>query len=96
VVHLALKDHEHVTTESRGEDLRRKVVIVPKVKAPAPTTGTTPAVTTETAESANMKTESQPSSEPAIETGESVSSRPEPGNTIPKSPDVDDSIGNRV
>jgi spoIIIJ-associated protein len=33
VVHLALKDHEHVTTESRGEGLRRKVVIVPKVKA---------------------------------------------------------------
>ncbi|HET9869195.1 MAG TPA: RNA-binding cell elongation regulator Jag/EloR, partial [bacterium] len=35
VVHLALKDHEHVTTESRGEGLRRRVVIVPKVKAAA-------------------------------------------------------------
>jgi spoIIIJ-associated protein len=35
IVHMALKDHEHVTTESRGEGLRRKVVIVPKVKAPA-------------------------------------------------------------
>jgi spoIIIJ-associated protein len=34
VVHMTLKDHEHVTTESRGEGLRRKVVIVPKVKAP--------------------------------------------------------------
>jgi hypothetical protein len=33
VVHMALKEHEHVTTESRGEGLRRKVVIVPKVKA---------------------------------------------------------------
>jgi len=33
VVHMTLKDHEHVTTESRGEGLRRKVVIVPKVKA---------------------------------------------------------------
>ncbi len=42
VVHLALKDHEHVTTESRGEGLRRKVVIVPKVKAEAPSTGSTP------------------------------------------------------
>jgi hypothetical protein len=31
---MTLKDHEHVTTESRGEGLRRKVVIVPKVKAP--------------------------------------------------------------
>jgi spoIIIJ-associated protein len=34
VVHMTLKEHEHVTTESRGEGLRRKVVIVPKVKAP--------------------------------------------------------------
>ncbi len=34
VVHMTLKDHEHVTTESRGEGLRRKVVIIPKVKAP--------------------------------------------------------------
>ncbi len=33
VVHMTLKDHEHVTTESRGEGLRRKVVIIPKVKA---------------------------------------------------------------
>jgi spoIIIJ-associated protein len=33
VVHMSLKEHEHVTTESRGEGLRRKVVIVPKVKA---------------------------------------------------------------
>ncbi len=33
VVHMALKENEHVTTESRGEGLRRKVVIVPKVKA---------------------------------------------------------------
>ena len=33
VVHMTLKEHEHVTTESRGEGLRRKVVIVPKVKA---------------------------------------------------------------
>jgi spoIIIJ-associated protein len=35
IVHMALKDHAHVTTESRGEGLRRKVVIIPKVKAPA-------------------------------------------------------------
>ena len=34
MVHMTLKDHEHVTTESRGEGLRRKVVIIPKVKAP--------------------------------------------------------------
>ena len=33
VVHLTLKEDEHVITESRGEGLRRRVVIVPKVKA---------------------------------------------------------------
>ncbi len=33
VVHLTLKEDEHVTTESRGEGLRRRVVIIPKVKA---------------------------------------------------------------
>jgi spoIIIJ-associated protein len=29
IVHLTLKEHEHVTTESQGEGLRRHVVVVP-------------------------------------------------------------------
>jgi spoIIIJ-associated protein len=37
IVHLTLKDNEHVTTESRGEGLRRRVVIIPKIKAAQPT-----------------------------------------------------------
>lgn len=34
IVHLALADHPHVTTESTGEGDRRKVVISPKGKQP--------------------------------------------------------------
>ena len=95
VVHLALKDHEHVITESRGEDERRKVVIVPKVKAPEP--GASPAP--EAAPKAEPAVENQslastaPSSEPAAVP---PASAPEPGNAAPTGPsDRDDDIGNR-
>jgi spoIIIJ-associated protein len=70
IVHMALKDHEHVTTESRGEGLRRKVVIVPKVKAPAasqqpsPTTAEAVTPTDETGSSTPVESQNAP------ETGE--------------------------
>ena len=106
IVHLTLKDHEHVTTESRGEGLRRKVVIIPKVKAvvaeaaPAPEAG--PASVPEhkiDMEDRQPIVANQPV--PEISVPEPVSApvstgQPEPGNAIPKEPEVDDSIGNRV
>jgi len=92
IVHLALKDHEHVTTESRGEGLRRKVVIVPKVKAQ-------PKLET-------PETTQEPVSEPIVsqasvmESAEEqqalVSSQPEIGNSIKPEPELDDNIGNRA
>ena len=66
IVHMTLKDHEHVTTESRGEGLRRKVVIVPKVKAPAagqqpvPTTAEPSAPTDETGSSTPVEIQNAP------------------------------------
>jgi spoIIIJ-associated protein len=96
VVHLALKDHEHVTTESRGEGLRRKVVIVPKVKAEAAAAaapvaegeGAVPAMEPGNAAPMEAKTEAPAAS--------SETSEVEPGNTIPKEPEIDDNVGNRA
>jgi hypothetical protein len=88
IVHLTLKDHEHVTTESQGEGLRRRVVVVPKVKAvaPAPTApeGTLP----EGVEPGNVA----PVEPPVSETEDG----PAPGNAVPPEPTIDDNIGNRV
>ena len=94
VVHLTLKDHEHVTTESRGEGLRRKVVIVPKIKAEIKAEVKE---TGQVSDSLPMETLS-----PALEAdrGEEkppfVSSQPEPGNVITPEPELDDNIGNRA
>ena len=104
VVHLALKDHEHVTTESRGEGLRRKVVIVPKVKAVA-APAASPEGAASTAEPGNAapvetKAEEDPmDSQPKVPvevTSHSEEEGPEPGNMAPKEPDLDDNIGNKV
>jgi hypothetical protein len=92
VVHLTLKDHEHVTTESRGEGLRRKVVIVPKVKAetnsevPQPAQVMNAEPVQVNAPERNELEEKQPL----------VSEQPEPGNIILPEPELDDNIGNRV
>ena len=105
VVHLALKDHEHVTTESRGEGLRRKVVIVPKVKAPEG--AATPAPTEAPAEPAaqaepvapeqgnTVAVETPaPAPVPAASEGAAQASA-EPGNAAPPpAADPDDNIGN--
>lgn len=93
VVHLALKDHEHVTTESRGEDIRRKVVIIPKIKSMNVTNvlvddhgenGLENAVVDAEASSTRLSDES--SATGAIELG----------NRVPiENLDMDDNIGNR-
>jgi hypothetical protein len=94
IVHLALKDHEAVTTESRGEDLRRKVVIVPKVKAEAVST---PAPALESV----TPSEGEPI-QAAIDGGNVnppveivVPEAIDPGNRAPVDPVVEDNIGNR-
>jgi spoIIIJ-associated protein len=105
VVHLSLKDHEHVTTESRGEGLRRKVVIVPKVKAE----NVTPEAAAAAASAGDVEpenvappeedqpvVENQPLASTAV-AAEPPSDQPiEPGNVVPKEPEIDDSIGNRA
>jgi len=110
VVHLALKEHEHVTTESRGEGLRRKVVIVPKVKAENVTPEATAAaeaagnvdlgnaapVEDQPMEEKQPVVENQPVS-PAAKIEEPVhTDHLEPGNAVPKEPEIDDNVGNRV
>ena len=107
IVHLTLKDHEHVTTESRGEGLRRKVVIVPKVKAE----NVTPEAAAEAQAAGNVeisteepRSQDAPAAEPApIETKVPEAKAPqaevpqvEPGNAVPKEREIDDNIGNRV
>ncbi|HVZ80051.1 MAG TPA: RNA-binding cell elongation regulator Jag/EloR [bacterium] len=100
IVHLTLKDHEHVTTESRGEGLRRKVVIVPKVKAEPKPEGVP---STETSKASVDLDETQPvvPNQPVaavaqIEEPAHTDDQPQPGNMVPKEPDLDDDIGNRV
>jgi spoIIIJ-associated protein len=104
VVHMTLKDHEHVTTESRGEGLRRKVVIVPKVKATEVTPEATAAAeaagavspeSTEPPEDAQPIVANQPVAPSAVIPEPAMSNQPEPGNTIPKEPELDDNVGNR-
>ncbi len=103
VVHMTLKDHEHVTTESRGEGLRRKVVIVPKVKAPE----TTPEAAAQAAAAAEAAGNVEPGNvEPPEDkqpSGNTVApvvttpvDGPEPGNTIPVEKEIDDNVGNRA
>jgi len=94
VVHLALKEHEHVTTESRGEGLRRKVVIVPKVKAPESIAVTTPSTVEKTEDS--LPAESQGGTPSVAPTVPAPENQLEPGNVAPKEPEIDDNMGNRA
>jgi hypothetical protein len=103
IVHMTLKDHEHVTTESRGEGLRRRVVIVPKVKA----TEVTPEAVAAAAAAGDVEPGNTAPPEDALSDAQPiVESQPpvttahtgdiEPGNAVPKEPELDDNIGNRV
>jgi len=100
VVHMALKEHEHVKTESRGEGLRRRVVIVPKNKAPevsAEAVAAAEAAGNVSPESTEMPSDAQPafpSDRPVKDVDEGDG--PEPGNRAPVEKEVDDSIGNRA
>jgi spoIIIJ-associated protein len=80
VVHLTLKENEHVTTESRGEGLRRKVVIVPKVKAPPPVVSTAaPVLETPVGDVVPAPAADLPKTDATAEAW----ATPEPGNTVP-------------
>lgn len=100
VVHLTLKEHEHVKTESRGEGLRRRVVIVPKNKAPevsAEAVAAAEAAGNVAPESTEIPSDAQPSfpsSHP--KNAQDENDGPEPGNRAPVEKEVDDSIGNRA
>ncbi|HUO58045.1 MAG TPA: RNA-binding cell elongation regulator Jag/EloR [bacterium] len=104
VVHMVLKDHEHVTTESRGEGLRRKVVIVPKVKAAETTPEAAAQAAASAAEAGNVAPASVAPPEDKETPGnvappamvETPTDGPEPGNMVPKEPEVDDNVGNRA
>ena len=107
VVHMVLKEHEHVTTESRGEGLRRKVVIVPKVKAtevtPEAVAAAAAAGDVDPGNSAPEVNDASLAHEASLENqpmapvvAVSESNGPEPGNAIPKERELDDNIGNRV
>ena len=98
IVHLALKENEHVTTESRGEGLRRKVVIVPKVKAEAAVTPPAPVAESPAAPAAvepgntppvEPKTEEMPSDSQPVPAAEAAPQQPteglEPGMSRPRS-----------
>jgi len=90
VVHLALRDHADVTTQSQGEGPRRRVMIVPKQPAP-PQEASAPAQA--------PAPEGTPGNEaPGSFAVEHPAGDPEAaGNAAPPpAPDVDDNIGNRV
>ncbi len=91
IVHLTLKDHEHVTTESRGEGLRRRVVVVPKVKAANPV-----AVAVDAEGAAPEGFDPGNVAPPAPAVSEAEGEEPMPGNAIPPEPVIDDNIGNRA
>jgi len=82
IVHMTLKDDHEVTTQSQGEGIRRRVVVIPKnkkVPAPKPEEGAPVAVS-----------EAMPTAE-AVPVEASLE---EPGNVVPSPPVVEDDIGN--
>jgi hypothetical protein len=100
---MTLKDHEHVTTESRGEGLRRKVVIVPKVKAPAAAPaeavtepGNVAPPVVEHHEESQPVVENQPVSPAAVIKYNDSEDQPDFGNQIPKEREIDDNVGNQA
>src|ERR1700677_1160167 len=93
IVHMTLKDHEHVTTESQGEGFRRRVVVIPKVKAASA------AVTAPVVEGEGVIVEGavEPGNIAPVEHSDvALADGPEPGNLVPPEPTIDDNIGNRV
>lgn len=104
IVHLTLRDHADVTTQSTGEGLRRRVTIVPKhPKVTAEIAAETPAEHLPEAvvgEPGNAAPAAAPAPVEALG-NQAPPQAPEPsdnmGNSAPTpEPDVDDNIGNRV
>jgi spoIIIJ-associated protein len=89
VVHMTLKEDEHVTTESRGEGLRRRVVIIPKVKAAAEV------VAVAGAEGAVLP-QGEPGNQALPYSPEAMAVEDSVGNVVPPEPGEDeDDFGNR-
>ena len=86
---MTLKEDEHVTTESRGEGLRRRVVIIPKVKAVA-------AVAAEAGTEGAVLPEGEPGNQALPYSPEAMAVEDSVGNVVPPEPSEDeDDFGNR-
>jgi spoIIIJ-associated protein len=111
VVHLALRDHAEVTTQSTGEGLRRRVMIVPKhpkvtpeIAAVTPAEHLPEAVVVEPGNAAPTMPQEPPAMEALESAGNTVAPAPVEteasevaGNQVtPEKPVTDDNIGNRV
>jgi spoIIIJ-associated protein len=87
IIHITLKDHPDVTTQSRGEGLRRRVIVIPKLKTVAPAS---PASTPE-ASPTTLPLDSESASPTLEEPSPSTMSASE---AKPVS-NIDDNFGNR-
>jgi spoIIIJ-associated protein len=102
IVHMTLKDDREVTTQSQGEGLRRRVVVIPKNKKesappvekqpetpPAQAPDASPVAPEEPAGLELDDTEDEGASEPAPDPNEPGNAAPPPDN------ELDDDAGNR-
>jgi spoIIIJ-associated protein len=109
IVHMTLKDDAEVTTQSRGEGLRRRVVVIPKNKKEAPVPASPDATPVEAmgdapvveASGSNPIADDSKPSEYHSEAVGNEAPAPEPpiadevGNQVPAPAVVQDDIGNR-
>ena len=104
VVHLTLRDHAEVTTQSTGEGLRRRVMIVPKHPKVAENTAPLEAAPMEPGTVSEPEGQESGNDAPAY-VPEAVVSTPAAapedhemiGNAVaPEPPEMDDNIGNRA
>jgi len=96
VVHMALKDDAEVTTQSRGEGLRRRVVVIPKnKKAPAPVAEATPVEANPVETPVSTETPAETAEAPVTTFPGELAETAEPGNTQEEGAVPPDDIGNR-
>lgn len=98
IVHMTLKDDQDVTTQSRGEGLRRRVVVIPKNLKEKPSSGTEAPVQEETAQEPSVPSSDTdpelPSSDTDPELPLQAPTEPSTGKNGPGE-DNEDNIGNR-
>jgi hypothetical protein len=96
-VHMTLKDDNAVTTQSRGEGMRRRVVIIPKnkkVTAPKPEEGAATPVEAAPDAGGDAVDEVAPEEAPEAAPAAGEATPEEMGNAAPPSHNLDDDIGN--